>query len=92
MCGFWDHSQCPRCKQDIETTTHVLNCSDGSADLEWWCRVTNLGIWLLEVDTHPLIQKCITDSLSLRATTTLFSPHADHICLAAAIEQDEISW
>jgi hypothetical protein len=24
LCGFWDHSWCPRCQQDNETTTHIL--------------------------------------------------------------------
>jgi hypothetical protein len=73
--------------------THILICSNNSADLEWQLsQVTNLGIWLLEVDTHPSIQKCIMDGLSLRATTTLFSSHADHICLTVAVEQDEIGW
>jgi hypothetical protein len=56
ICGFWDNSQCPRCKQDNETTTHILICPDNEADLKWWCRVANLGIWLLEVDTHPAIK------------------------------------
>ena len=92
ICGFWDNSQCPRCKQDNETTTHVLICPDNAADLEWRCRVANLGIWLLEVDTHPAIKKCIMESLSSRSTTTLFSPHATQVCLAAAMEQDEIGW
>jgi hypothetical protein len=92
ICGFWDNSQCPRCKQDNETTTHLLICPDNAADLEWRCRVTNLGIWLLEVDTHPAIKKCIMESLSSRSTTTLFSPHATQVCLAAAMEQDEIGW
>jgi hypothetical protein len=55
ICGFWDNSWCPWCKQDNETPTHVLICSDDSVDLEWWCRVANLGIWYLEVDTHPSI-------------------------------------
>jgi hypothetical protein len=32
------------------------------------------------------------DSLSLRDTTTLLSPHADHICLATTAEQDKIGW
>jgi hypothetical protein len=59
ICGFWDSSQCPRCKQDNETTTHILICPDNAADLKWRCRVTNLGIWLLEVDTHPAIKNAL---------------------------------
>jgi hypothetical protein len=59
---------------------------------EWRNRVANLGIWLLEMDTHPSIKTCIMESLSLRATTTLLSPSADHICMTAALEQDKIGW
>lgn len=92
ICGFWDNSHCPRCKEDNETTTHVLICPDEDAGREWRNRVANLGIWLLEMDTHPSIKTCIMESLSLRATTTLFSPNADHICMTAALEQDEIGW
>jgi hypothetical protein len=92
ICGFWDNSHCPRCKEDNETTTHILICPDEDAGREWRNRVANLGIWLLEMDTHPSIKTCIMESLSLRATTTLFSPNADHICMTAALEQDEIGW
>jgi hypothetical protein len=55
ICSFWDNSHCPRCKEDNETTTHVLICPDEDAGREWRNRVANLGIWLLEMDTHPSI-------------------------------------
>jgi hypothetical protein len=35
ICKFWDHSRCPHCRQDNETTTHVLVCTGGGADQEW---------------------------------------------------------
>lgn len=90
--GFWDHSRCPRCQQVDETTMHVLVCPNDSAGLEWRCRVTDIGLWLLEVDTHPSIRQCILDSLAPRSTNTLFSTYADQICAVAATEQDEIGW
>jgi hypothetical protein len=26
-CRFWDHSQCPQCQQDNETTEHIILCN-----------------------------------------------------------------
>ncbi len=53
ICGFWDNSRCPRCRQENKTTTHVLVCAGSGAEQEWINRVTNLGLWLIEVNTHP---------------------------------------
>jgi hypothetical protein len=92
ICGFWDHSRCPRCQEDNETTTHVLVCNGGGATQEWVDRVTNLGMWLIEVNTHPSVQQCILASLMERSTTTSFATHADPVCHFAAVEQDEIGW
>jgi hypothetical protein len=62
-CGFWYHSWCTRCQQDNETTEHVILCSGQGANQEWFNRVTNLGVWLIEEDTHPSIHCCISESL-----------------------------
>jgi hypothetical protein len=35
ICGFWDHSRCPRCQQDNETTMHILLCNGHGANQEW---------------------------------------------------------
>jgi hypothetical protein len=91
-CGFWDHSRCPRCQEDNETTTHVLVCSGSGATQEWVDRVTNLGMWLIEVNTHPSVQQCILASLMARSTATSFAAHADPVCHFAAVEQDAIGW
>jgi hypothetical protein len=92
ICGFWDHSRCPRCQEENETTTHVLLCSGSGANQEWSSRVTNLDLWLAEVDTHPSIHKCIISSLSSRTITTSFASNADQICFSAAADQDLIGW
>jgi hypothetical protein len=34
-CGFWDHSQCPRCQEDNEITVHALLCKGSGANQEW---------------------------------------------------------
>jgi hypothetical protein len=46
--------------------THVLVCLGSGAGQEWTDEVMNLGLWLIEVNTHPSIQKCILKSLTLK--------------------------
>jgi hypothetical protein len=46
LCGFLDHSRCPRCQQDNETTTHILFCNGHGANQEWINCVMNLSVWL----------------------------------------------
>jgi hypothetical protein len=92
ICGFWDNSRCPRCQQEDETTTHVIVCTGSGAEQEWINRVTNLGLWLIEVNTHPSTRSCILASLMARSTTTLFVTHSDPSCQISAAEQDEIGW
>jgi hypothetical protein len=71
---------------------HVILCTGSGAGQEWTNRVMNLGLWLIEVNTHPSVQKCILESLMSRSTMTLFTASADHLCFSAAAEQDEIGW
>jgi hypothetical protein len=72
--------------------THVIVCTGSVAGQEWTNRVTNLRLWLIEVNTHPSVQKCILESLMSRSTMTLFTASADHLCFSAAAEQDKIGW
>jgi hypothetical protein len=73
--------------------THILMCLGSGAGQEWTNRVTNLGLWLIEVNTHPSIQQCILESLMDRSTTTMFATHANPFCHSATGEQDdEIRW
>jgi hypothetical protein len=63
ICCFWDHSRCPHCQQDNETTAHIMLCNRHGANQEWINHITNLSVWLIEVDTLPSIQWWITESL-----------------------------
>jgi hypothetical protein len=49
-------------------------------------QVMNLGIWLIEVDTHPSIQQCHTKSLMEQLPMTSFVSHLDWVCHDAASE------
>jgi hypothetical protein len=71
---------------------HVILCSGHGANQEWTNQVTNLGVWSIEVDTHPSIHHCISESLMECTPLTSFSSHSDQGCHLAALEQDEIGW
>jgi hypothetical protein len=90
ICGFWDHSKCPCCQQENETTSHVLLCQGKGADSEWKDRILHLGLWLSEVNMHPSIHQCLINSVSQQMDTTTFVSNADPLCMNAAIDQDEI--
>jgi hypothetical protein len=52
-------------QQEDEITTHVLVPGSGAGQ-EWTDQVMNLGLWLIELNTHPSIQNCILKSLMLK--------------------------
>jgi hypothetical protein len=91
-CGFWDDSRCPRCQQDNETTEHIILCNGHGANQEFISQVTNLGVWWIEMDTHPSIHRCISETLMQRSPLTSFFSHSDCVCHSATLEQDEIGW
>jgi hypothetical protein len=93
-CRFWDHSWCPQqCQQDNETTDeHIILCNGQGTNQEWTSQVTNRGVWLIEMDTHPSICHFISESLMQRSPLTSFISHSDLVCHSATLEQDGIGW
>jgi hypothetical protein len=35
ICSFWEHSNCPQCYEEYETTTYVFTCDGDDVLLEW---------------------------------------------------------
>ncbi len=91
-CRFWGHSKCPWCQQDNKTMEHVILCDGNGANQEWINRVTNLEVQLIEVDTHPSIHHCMTESLMEHMPMMSFDAHADQVCQSSVAAQDEIGW
>jgi hypothetical protein len=58
---------------------HVILCNSHGTNQEWTNHITNLGVWLIEVDTHPSIHCCISESLMQRSPLTSFVSHSDHV-------------
>jgi hypothetical protein len=71
---------------------HTLFWNGHGVNKEWINRIMNLSVWLIEVDTLPVIQQCITKRLMACLPTTSFVSHSNHICHTAALEQEEIGW
>ena len=59
--GFWDHDQCPCCKQPDEMMTHLLLCRHSGMTLTWEMGINTIREWLEEVDTHAKIVECLMD-------------------------------
>jgi hypothetical protein len=92
ICGFWDHSRCPCCDCDNETTSHLFVCPQDGARMTWDDGVELLEQWMNDVDTRDEIVECIITTLKARDPTVTFASNATHNILEAAEEQDTIGW
>ena len=61
---FWDHSQCPRCGADNETTLHVLQCRGADSDDQWDHSIGKLKEWLTENDVEDTFAELICTRLT----------------------------
>jgi ribonuclease HI len=58
-CRFWNHSRCPRCDQEDETTLHVLRCTHSEANNEWNKALCDLDSWMNKYHTQPDLRRAI---------------------------------
>jgi hypothetical protein len=90
-----DHSKCPRCFQEDETTLHVLQCTDHRATEQWNTALRTLAYWMETHHTNPLLHFFL-----IRALQHWHSPqalpvqqyHTDPSLLSFAQEQASIGW
>ena len=59
----WNHSRCPLCGAEEETTKHVLQCPDIRAQKTWRISLGKLKIWMELQNTHPALQRHILKHL-----------------------------
>ena len=59
----WDHSKCPRCGHDEETTEHVVQCATAATQAVWDNGIAKLEEWMTLQDTEPELQKHILYNL-----------------------------
>ena len=89
-----DHSHCPRCDREDETTKHVVQCQDARAAACWAAEVTRVHQWMESVNTEPTLHASILKRLAAwRSGRPLPPLHGLSPPVAAAIaEQDAIGW
>ena len=56
-----DHSRCPRCNADNETTLHIILCPATTANEQWLSCIFKLLRWMSSHHTHPLLQSQLID-------------------------------
>ena len=56
---FWKNSNCPRCNQPNEDTTHVLRCNGQEAKAKWDDNIKELDEKMTELDTQPELQAAL---------------------------------
>jgi phage FluMu protein Com len=50
---YQTHSKCPRCKEDDQTTLHVIRCKQTDATKIWTKSIQNLEHWMITNLGHP---------------------------------------
>ena len=75
---MWNHSRCPRCSTDEETTEHVLRCPNKGARLTWAESIQSLDKFMQKAQTDPLLRAHLIRKLKAWGTTnpsTWAQPH-----------------
>jgi hypothetical protein len=95
--GFWEDSKCHSCPEPSEDVDHILYCPHEDRVEACDKAVNGFEAWLVEADTDPAIQYCITQTLQMRDPASLFSAYTNagsttlsSPTLEASQEQDDI--
>jgi hypothetical protein len=91
---FKPDDTCPRCRQCIETTVHILQCPAVEARTLWLQKIDELQSWLLDKDTLYDLAVIICDRLrTWQNGGTSSLPPIDRFNLIRVVElQDSIGW
>jgi ribonuclease HI len=90
----WEHSMCPRCLQDNETTEHVLLCQDPRAAEHFTRLAKKLDLELVSMETAPEIRRTIIRKITnwrrrRRVTAQITNKYGER---EASEHQDIIGW
>jgi hypothetical protein len=61
--AYQKHSKCPRCGQNNETTSHIIQCQQHEAVNLWHNEILALRSWMLRTLGHPELVSIITNAL-----------------------------
>ena len=92
----WETNICPICKLDIETTSHIIQCTDPCVKEHYKKCAKNFFRYLHSINTHPNIIQIFKQTLQTSTPTTFVSQISSYetntLFLQAAHEQDIIGW
>jgi hypothetical protein len=90
---FQQHSKCPKCQQNNETTDHVLQCQSYGTHCLWQKLMRELTAWIVDNDGPPSLGKVLTQNLTAWRQKSIFPPPPQECMLRQAIlQQDELGW
>ena len=88
-----NHTQCPRCQMENETTTHVLQCNGQGTKNLWQKELASLNTWMIKYDIHSELRHSIIEYMDawVHQDTPRYTP-SNHILKQAIREQEKIGW
>ena len=91
---YQEHSTCPRCGEQDETTKHVIQCQDANTLQRWKTGVKAIRQWFVTTSTNPDLQHAIFQRLEeWRNDTPRRTIHTSNRLLREAVrQQDLIGW
>ena len=90
---FQQHSKCPKCQQDNETTDHVLQCQSYGTHCLWNKLMRELTTWINENDGPPSLGRTLTQNLTAwRQNSTFPPPPIESTLRSAVLQQDHLGW
>jgi len=91
--GQQEHSKCPRCDQDQETTEHVSKCPSAEAQAQWNTSINKLRDWMATAHTSPNLTTAILARLrEWRDGTPRVAATGTRLTQTALKEQESIGW
>jgi len=91
---YQEHSLCPRCGEQDETTKHVIQCQAVDARQRWKTGIKALRQWFITTSTEPVLQHTIFQRLDEWCDNEPRRPvHTTKRLLRKAVQQqDLIGW
>jgi hypothetical protein len=75
LLGQCESNLCPACGKEVEKPSHVPKCTNPLTTALYVHKVDELGKWLIQVDTDPVLTDTILCHLQARGTHTFMLPN-----------------
>ena len=90
----WTHSKCPRCAEQSETATHVLQCPGEGTETIWEKAIADLRQWLVLQRTNNQLTELLCTSLTAWRHGHQVHPPTGHLRELRTVfdAQTDIGW